>query len=42
MEEFGSRSAESKRCIAKLARLCVVENLPLDMGTCIGFLKFMR
>ena len=28
VEEFGRRSVETKRCVANLARLCVVENLP--------------
>ena len=42
MEEFGHRSAETKRCVVNLACLCVVENLPLHMGTRAGFVKFMR
>ena len=42
MEEFGRRSAETKRCMANLARLCAVENLPLHMATCVGFVEFMR
>ena len=41
VEEFGRRSAEIKRCIANLARLCAVENLPLHMGPHAGFVKFM-
>ena len=42
VEEFGCRSAETKRCMANLAHLCAVENLPLHMGTRTGFVKFMR
>ena len=42
VEEFAHRSAETKRCIANLACLCDVENLPLHMGTRAGFVKFMR
>ena len=42
MEEFGHRSAETKRCVANLVRMCVVENLPLHMGTHTEFVKFMR
>ena len=42
VEEFGHRSAETKRCFANLAHLCAVENLPLHMGTREGFVKFMR
>ena len=42
VEEFGHRSAETKRCIANLLRLCVVENLTLHIGTHPGFVKFMR
>ena len=33
---------ERKRCMVNLARLCVVENLPLHIGSWPGFLKFMR
>ena len=42
VEEFGHRSAETKWCVANLACLCAVENLPLHMGTRTGFVKFMR
>ena len=42
MEEYGRRSAEMKRCVANLTRLCAVENLPLHIGTWPGFVKFMR
>ena len=42
VEEFGHRSAETKRCVANLVCLCAVENLPLHMGTHTGFVKFMR
>ena len=42
VEEFGHTSARTKRCMANLARLCFVENLPLHMGTHIGFVNFMR
>ena len=41
VKEFVRRSAETKRYVANLARLCVVENLPLHMVTRIGFVKFM-
>ena len=40
--EYWRGSAERKRCMAKLARLCAVENVPLHIGTRPGFLKFMR
>ena len=33
MEEYGRGSAERKRCVVNLARLCAVENLPLHIGT---------
>ena len=42
IEGFGHRSAETKRCVANLACLCAVENLPLHMGTSAGFVKFTR
>ena len=42
MEEYGRGSAERKCCVANLAQLCTVENLPLHIGTRAGFLKFMR
>ena len=42
VEEFGHRSTETKRCVANLARLCTIENLPLHMGTRARFVKFMR
>ena len=42
VEEFGRWSVETKRCMANLARLCAVENLPLHMDTHVGFVKFMR
>ena len=42
MEEFGRGRAETKRCMANLARLCASENSPLHMGTRTGFVKFMR
>ena len=42
VEEFGHRSVETKRYVANLTSLCVVENLPLHMGTRAGFMKFMR
>ena len=41
-EEYGHGSAKRERCIANLARLCTVENLPLHMSTRPGFVKFMR
>ena len=31
--EYGCGSAERKHCMANLARLCTVENLPLHIGT---------
>ena len=40
--EYGRGSGERKRCMANLARLCAVENLPLHIGSRPGFLKFMR
>ena len=42
MEEFGRRSAETKRCMANLACLCAIENLSSLIGTRVGFVKFMR
>ena len=42
VEEFGGRSAETKRCVANLVRLCIFENLPLHMGTRVRFVKFIR
>ena len=42
VEEFGRRSVETRRCLANLVRLRAVENLPLHMGTYIGFVKSMR
>ena len=42
VEEYGRGSAERKRCMVNLARLCTVENLPLHIGTRPGFVKFMR
>ena len=42
VEEFGHRSSETERCIANLARLCAVENLPLHMATHVRFVKLMR
>ena len=42
MPEYGRGSGERKRCVVNLARLCAVENLPLHIGSWLGFLKFMR
>ena len=42
VEEYGRGSAEKTRCVASLARLCTVENLPLHISTRVGFVKFMR
>ena len=42
VEEYGRGSAKRKRCVANLARLCAVENLPLHIGTRLGFVMFMR
>ena len=42
MLEYGRGSAERKRCMANLARLCAVESLPLHIGSWPIFLKFMR
>ena len=41
MPEYGRGSGERKCCMANLARLCAVENLPLHIGSRLGFLKFM-
>ena len=40
--EYWRGSAERKRCVVNLARLCTVENLPLHISSRPGFLKFMR
>ena len=37
VEEYGRGSAERKCCMANLARLCTVENLPLHINTQRGF-----
>ena len=37
--EYGRGSGERKRCVANLARLCAVENLPLHIGSRPGFLS---
>ena len=42
MKEYGRGSAERKCYVANLARLCVVENLPLHISTQSRFVKFMR
>ena len=42
MEEYGHGSAEKKHCMANVARLCAVEDLPFHIGTKPGFMKFMR
>ena len=42
VEEYGRGSAERKRCMANLARLCAVKNLPLHIGTRPRFMKFMK
>ena len=42
MEEYRRGSAERKRCMVNLAGLCMVENLPLHIGTRTGFTEFMR
>ena len=42
VEEYGRGSAIRKRCMANLARLFTVENLPLHIGTRLGFVKFRR
>ena len=42
VEEYGRGSAERKCCVANLARLCAVENLPLHISTWPRFVKFMR
>ena len=40
--EYWRGSAERKHCVANLTKLCSVENLPLHIGSQLGFLKFMR
>ena len=42
MSEYRRGSAERKCCMAILARLCIVGNLPLHIGSRPSFLKFMR
>ena len=42
VEEYGRGSAERKCCMANLARLCIVENLLLHIGTRPGFVMFIR
>ena len=42
VEEYGRGSVERKRCLANLARLCAVKNLPLYIGTQPRFVKFMK
>ena len=42
VEDYGRGSAERKCCMANLARLCMVENLPLHIGCQPRFVKFMR
>ena len=42
VQEYGRGSAERKRCVVNLTRLCAVKNLPLHIGTQPGFFKFMR
>ena len=42
VKEYGRGSAERKCRVANLARLCVVENLPLHISTQPEFVKFMR
>ena len=42
MKKYGCGSAESKHCMANLAWLCVVENLPLHISTQPGFVRFIR
>ena len=42
MKEYGRGSAEKRRCVANLARLCAVENLLLYIGTRPGFVEFVR
>ena len=37
--EYGCGSGERKRCVANLARLCTVKNLPLHIGSRPGFLE---
>ena len=40
--EYWRGSAERKRCMADLVRLCTLENLPLHIGSRPCFLKFIR
>ena len=40
--EYWRGSAERKRCMVNIKRLCAVENLPLHISTRPGVLKFMR
>ena len=42
VEEYVRGSAERAYCMANLAWMCAVENLPLHIGTQPGFVKFMR
>ena len=42
VKEYGRGSAEWKRCMVNLTRLCAVENLPLHISTRTRFVKFMR
>ena len=42
MEEYGYGSAKRKLCVANLAQLCMVKNLPLHISTWPGFVKFIR
>ena len=42
VEEHKRGSAERKCCVVNLARPCMVENLPLHIGTQVGIVKFMR
>ena len=42
IEEYGHGSAKRKRCMANLAQLCMVENLPLHIDTWARFAKFIR
>ena len=42
VEEYRRGSAERKRCMANMAQLCAVENLPFHIGTQPGFVKFMK
>ena len=42
VEEYRRGSAEKKCCVANLARVCTVENLPLHISTRLGVVKSMR